>query len=74
MLANVYSHWSTKRRAYYEHRTAASISFADVNVFVNAVLALVEPVKDFTCGARNCATRLMNWSWKPLSMVALTRS
>jgi putative PIN family toxin of toxin-antitoxin system len=28
-----------------EHRTAAGIELADVNVFVNAVLALVEPVE-----------------------------
>ena len=52
-----------------EHRTAAGIELADVNVFVNAVLALVEPVETHFMQARNCATRLMNWSWKPLSMV-----
>jgi predicted nucleic acid-binding protein len=52
-----------------EHRIAAGFSVNDVDVFIDAVLAMIEPV-----GGRNCATRPTNSCSKPPSTDRRRRS
>jgi hypothetical protein len=39
-----------------EHRLPAGLSEAEVEIFLDAALAIVEPVRTHFCGVHNCAT------------------
>jgi hypothetical protein len=47
-----------------EHWLAAGLSVEQVGVFLDAVIAMGEPVETHSCGVRNCAIQATKWFWK----------
>jgi hypothetical protein len=55
-----------------EHRLAAGLGEREVEIFLDAVVAMAEPMKTRFYGGRNCEILAMRWCWKRRSMGAPT--